>query len=200
MPDALFSSGTVRRHVRVLKTQAPPAKRPEWRRKPFWCQYCGARFADRNELLAHLDAEKAPGPNCAGTLTSGAVPFCGTHLIRMGGTLPYPRNRWRKSVRHWIGSRVKIEPTLVAVLSGINMPGIDGLQLLAASKQQFLDLPVMMVRPERFTEISQSRTRRHSLVARAIECSTLHRHNPLTARPRWLCPHGPNWAFHVRPP
>jgi hypothetical protein len=24
----------------------------------FWCQYCGARFADRNELLAHLEAEK----------------------------------------------------------------------------------------------------------------------------------------------
>ena len=26
--------------------------------QPFWCQDCGARFADRNELLAHLEAEK----------------------------------------------------------------------------------------------------------------------------------------------
>jgi two-component system, response regulator, stage 0 sporulation protein F len=39
----------------------------------------------------------------------------------------------------------EIEPTLVAVLSDINMPGMDGLQLLGAIKQQFPDLPVMMV-------------------------------------------------------
>jgi CheY-like chemotaxis protein len=39
----------------------------------------------------------------------------------------------------------EIEPTLVAVLSGINMPGIDGLQLLGEIKQRFPDLPVMMV-------------------------------------------------------
>jgi len=43
---------------RVLRAQDPPPKRPEWRRQSFWCQYCGARFADRNELLAHLEAEK----------------------------------------------------------------------------------------------------------------------------------------------
>lgn len=39
----------------------------------------------------------------------------------------------------------EIEPTLLAVLSDINMPGIDGLQLLAEIKQRFPDLPVMMV-------------------------------------------------------
>ena len=38
-----------------------------------------------------------------------------------------------------------IEPTLIVILSDINMPGIDGLQLLAAIKQRFPDLPVMMV-------------------------------------------------------
>jgi hypothetical protein len=43
---------------RVLKAQEPPPRRPEWGRQPYWCQYCGARFADRNELLAHLEAEK----------------------------------------------------------------------------------------------------------------------------------------------
>jgi CheY-like chemotaxis protein len=39
----------------------------------------------------------------------------------------------------------KIQPTLVAVLSDINMPGMDGLQLLAEIKQRFPNLPVMMV-------------------------------------------------------
>jgi len=31
----------------------------------------------------------------------------------------------------------EIEPTLVAVLSGINMPDMDGLQLLAAASSSF---------------------------------------------------------------
>jgi CheY-like chemotaxis protein len=38
-----------------------------------------------------------------------------------------------------------IEPTLIVILSDINMPGMDGLQLLEAIKQRFPDLPVMMV-------------------------------------------------------
>src|SRR5437764_10676470 len=39
----------------------------------------------------------------------------------------------------------EIEPTLIAVLSDINMPGMDGLQLLNEIKQRRPDLPVMMV-------------------------------------------------------
>src|SRR5215469_6827061 len=39
----------------------------------------------------------------------------------------------------------EIQPTLLAVLSDISMPGMDGLELLAAIKQRFPDLPVMMV-------------------------------------------------------
>jgi two-component system, response regulator, stage 0 sporulation protein F len=39
----------------------------------------------------------------------------------------------------------EIEPMLVAVLSDINMPGMDGLQLLGEIKQRFPQLPVMMV-------------------------------------------------------
>jgi CheY-like chemotaxis protein len=38
-----------------------------------------------------------------------------------------------------------IEPTLIVILSDINMPGIDGLQLLGEIRQRFPQLPVMMV-------------------------------------------------------
>jgi CheY-like chemotaxis protein len=39
----------------------------------------------------------------------------------------------------------EIQPTLVAVLSDINMPGMDGLELLGEIKQRRPDPPVMMV-------------------------------------------------------
>jgi len=39
----------------------------------------------------------------------------------------------------------EIQPTLFAVLSDINMPGMDGLELLGEIKQRRPDLPVMMV-------------------------------------------------------
>jgi CheY-like chemotaxis protein len=39
----------------------------------------------------------------------------------------------------------EIRPALVAVLSDINMPGMDGLELLGEIKQRRPDLPVMMV-------------------------------------------------------
>ena len=38
-----------------------------------------------------------------------------------------------------------IEPTLIAMLSDINMPGMDGLELLTAIKVRFPGLSVMMV-------------------------------------------------------
>ena len=38
-----------------------------------------------------------------------------------------------------------IEPALIAVLADINMPGMDGLQLLGEIKQRCPDLPVVMV-------------------------------------------------------
>jgi CheY-like chemotaxis protein len=37
-----------------------------------------------------------------------------------------------------------IEPGVIVILSDINMPGIDGLQLLGEIKERFPGLPVMM--------------------------------------------------------
>jgi CheY-like chemotaxis protein len=39
----------------------------------------------------------------------------------------------------------EIHPELIVILSDINMPGMDGLQLLVEIKQRRPDLPVMMV-------------------------------------------------------
>jgi CheY-like chemotaxis protein len=39
----------------------------------------------------------------------------------------------------------QIQPTLIAVLADISMPGMDGLELLSEIKQRFPNLPVMMV-------------------------------------------------------
>ena len=50
-----------------------------------------------------------------------------------------------------------MEPTLVAVLSDINMPGMVGLQLLGEIKQRFPDLPVMIV-----TAYGDDERRRHA--------------------------------------
>ena len=69
------------------------------------------------------------------------------------------RQRFRRETRqgsyvmHYAASGVEaldrlareIQPSLIAVLSDIDMPGMDGLQLLAEIKQRRPDLPVMMV-------------------------------------------------------
>ena len=39
----------------------------------------------------------------------------------------------------------EIQPELIVILSDINMPGMDGLQLLGEIKERRPDLPVMMV-------------------------------------------------------
>jgi two-component system response regulator (stage 0 sporulation protein F) len=69
------------------------------------------------------------------------------------------RQRFRRETRqgtyvmHFAGSGEhaldlladEIQPTLIVILSDINMPGMDGLQLLGEIKQRRPELPVMMV-------------------------------------------------------
>ena len=69
------------------------------------------------------------------------------------------RQRFRRETRqgtyvmHFAGSGEQalelladeIQPELIVILSDINMPGMDGLQLLGEIKQRRPDLPVMMV-------------------------------------------------------
>ena len=69
------------------------------------------------------------------------------------------RQRFRREARqgvyvmHFAGSGEEaldrlangIRPQLIVILSDINMPGMDGLELLQEIKQQQPDLPVMMV-------------------------------------------------------
>jgi CheY-like chemotaxis protein len=69
------------------------------------------------------------------------------------------RQRFRREARqgtyvmHFAGSGEEalerladgIEPTLIVILSDINMPGMDGLALLREIKERRPDLPVMMV-------------------------------------------------------
>jgi CheY-like chemotaxis protein len=38
-----------------------------------------------------------------------------------------------------------VEPSLIAILSDINMPGMDGLHLLGEIKRRYPELPVMMI-------------------------------------------------------
>jgi CheY-like chemotaxis protein len=60
-----------------------------------------------------------------------------------------------------------IEPTLIVILSDINMPGMDGLQLLRHVKEQRPDMPVMMV-----TAYGDDERRRRAIDLGAIEFLT----------------------------
>src|ERR1700719_5019478 len=59
----------------------------------------------------------------------------GTYVLHFGDSGEAPLDRLAG----------EIEPQLIVILSDINMPGMDGLELLGEIKQRFPELPVMML-------------------------------------------------------
>ena len=62
--------------------------------------------------------------------------------VRQGTYAMHFANSGAEALEKLVGG---IEPTLMVILSDINMPGIDGLVLLREIKARQPDLPVMMV-------------------------------------------------------
>src|SRR3954452_4224096 len=77
---------------------------------------------------------KAMSLSCSG---SGSAAKCG----RGPNAMPFASSG-EKALEKLVGG---IEPTLIVILSDINMPGMDGLTLLRKIKSRRPDLPVMMV-------------------------------------------------------
>ena len=89
--------------------------------------------------------------------------------------ISFSRPRKRMFVMHFAASGAEaldrlaeeIQPRLAAVLSDINMPGMDGLELLGEIKQRRPDLPVMMV-----TAYGDDERRRRAAELGAVEFIT----------------------------
>jgi len=62
--------------------------------------------------------------------------------VRQGTYAMHFANSGEEALEKLVGG---IEPTLIVILSDINMPGMDGLALLREVKACWPDLPVMMV-------------------------------------------------------
>ena len=62
--------------------------------------------------------------------------------VRQGAYAMHFANSGEEALEKLVGG---IEPTLIVILSDINMPGMDGLALLHAIKERWPGLPVMMV-------------------------------------------------------
>ena len=84
--------------------------------------------------------------------------------IRDGTYLMHVANSGEMALEQLSGG---IEPTLIVILSDINMPGMDGLQLLDAIKNLYPHLPVMMV-----TAYGDDERRRHASDLGAAEFIT----------------------------
>ena len=64
------------------------------------------------------------------------------HEVRQGTYAMHFANSGEDALGKLAGG---VEPTLIAILSDINMPGMDGLDLLGEVKRRYPALPVMMV-------------------------------------------------------
>jgi len=84
--------------------------------------------------------------------------------VRQGTYVMHFANSGEEALEKLAGG---IEPTLIVILSDINMPGMDGLALLREVKARRPDLPVMMV-----TAYGDDERRRLAVELGAIEFIT----------------------------
>ncbi len=84
--------------------------------------------------------------------------------VRQGTYAMHFANSGEEALEKLVGG---IEPTLIVILSDINMPGMDGLALLREIKVRRPDLPVMMV-----TAYGDDERRRRASELGAIEFLT----------------------------
>src|SRR5689334_1600874 len=62
--------------------------------------------------------------------------------VRQGTYAMHFANSGEEALEKLVGG---IEPTLIVILSDINMPGMDGLTMIGEVKKRWPDMPVMMV-------------------------------------------------------
>ena len=82
-------------------------------------------------------------PRPAIDLLTGSPAF--RELVDRGGDIASELSRHASGAEALDRLAEEIQPTLIAVLSDINMPGMDGLSLLQQVKQRHAHLPVIMV-------------------------------------------------------
>ena len=76
-----------------------------------------------------------------------------------------PLSRWnlrRRRLRRWRGRRDR-DPSLILILSDINMPGMSGLEMLPKVRAERPDVPVIMI-----TAYGDAETRRKAIERGAV--------------------------------
>ncbi len=74
-----------------------------------------------------------------------------------------PWNLRHRRLKHWRGPRDVADPSLILILSDINMPGMSGLEMLPKVRAERPDVPVIMI-----TAYGDAETRRNAIERGAV--------------------------------